>query len=159
MTKKINSEYSIKNSTSNFNIKMGTSNKKNPEVIYSTLTSYITPQNDYIDEEFFLKMDKDIKRYLKNIISINNDCEREIIVVVDIALNRIITNKPSFLDIQVYFKPQIDVLLDNKYNFKTISDNIYEKYIISLSKYIERTLLDKEFLLSKSKSKTIYKEI
>ena len=48
----------IKNLTSNLNITLGTSNKKNPEVIYTALTTYITPLSEDFDEEFLLKFDK-----------------------------------------------------------------------------------------------------
>jgi hypothetical protein len=41
---------------------MGTANKKNPEVIYSVLSTYITPNTDEIDESIFDIVSKNTKR-------------------------------------------------------------------------------------------------
>ena len=52
MAKKINSEYIIENN-SEFIVTMGTSDKKNPEVIYSIISTYITPNEEEINEKIF----------------------------------------------------------------------------------------------------------
>jgi hypothetical protein len=156
MTKRINSEYSI-NNISNFNITLGTSNKKRPEVIYATLTSYVIPTNEEVDELFFDKLNKSLKQYVKNIIQENNFCERDVIVIVDIANNRLSYSKPSYLDIQIYFKPKIETIIAHNNNFKTISEQIYHDYIVDIVKYASKLIANNGFLISKTK--TIYTEI
>jgi hypothetical protein len=159
MAKKINSEYSINNNTVNLNISLGTSNKKNPEVVYAALTSYITPTHEDFDEEYFLKFDKHIKSHLKTLFAQNSICYNDLIVVVDIATNRMMYDKPSYLDIQIYFKPKKEIILSCKNSFKTISETLYNAYVLDTVKYIERMLVEKGFELSKTKAKTIYTEI
>jgi hypothetical protein len=159
MAKKINSEHTIKNLTSNLNITLGTSNKKNPEVIYTALTTYITPLSEDFDEEFLLKFDKNIKTYLKTLFAQTNICYNETIVVVDVASNRMMYGKPSFLDIQIHLKPKKETLISHKNSFKTISEVIYNNFSLNIAKYVERMLTEKGFQLSKTKSKTIYREM
>lgn len=158
MAKRINSEYKIKDDTSNFNVKMGTSNKKNPEVIYTTLTSYITPVDEDENYDFLLSIDKDIKKYIKALITNYNDCEKEIITVVDIAMNRVVYNKPSFLDVQIYFKPKKTTLISNNYNFITVSTKLYNNYVSYIMDYIDKILNNNGFISSKTKINTIYTE-
>ena len=110
MAKKINSEYKVNNDNKSIIVTMGTSNKKNPEVIYSVLSTYITPNSDDFDEEIFNEVPKRIKRNLKNSISQLGICEKDVIVVTDVATSRMFCGKQSYFDMQIYFKPQKDVL-------------------------------------------------
>lgn len=157
MAKKINSEYVVKNTISNFNILLGTSNKKKSDVIYTTLSSYITPTNEDIDEEYIVLLDKQLKKYIKSLFAQDRICEKDFIVVVDIATNRMTVGKPTFLDVQIYFKPLNGILIDNNYNFKKISEKIYQEYVLKIVKFLEREISEKDFILSKTK--TIYTEI
>jgi hypothetical protein len=159
MPKKINSEYSVKTTDSNFNIVLGTSNKKNPEVIYTSLTTYITPSYEDFDELFLTRFDKVIKSYLRELLTQNDMSINDTIVVVDIASNRMMCGKPSFLDIQIHIKLKKDILTLNNANFKVLSEMIYNKISLNVAKYIEHALIDKDFNLSKTKNNTIYTEI
>lgn len=159
MTKKINSEYKVENEESTFIVTMGTSNKKNPEVIYSILSTYITPESEEINEEFFDEVPKNIKRTLKSSISKCGLCEKDIIVVSDVATSRMLYGKQSYFDMQIYFKPQKDLLLTKKRKFKEISDDIYTTYIKDITKNIENSLHINGFSTSKNKNKQITKVI
>lgn len=156
--KKINSEIKIANN-SLFSITMGTSNKKSPNVIYSVLNSYITPLNEEINEDLFLSLEKNIKKQLKPLLHTNNICEKNVIVVSEIASNRMIYGKQSYLDIQIYLKPTTETLLSQTYNFKKISTDIYNTYIKTIVKYIEGVIISNGFLLSPFKNKTAKKTI
>jgi hypothetical protein len=151
MAKKINSEYKI-NNASPFTITMGTSNKKNPEVIYSVLSTYITPDTDEINESLFDVVSKNTKKKLKNSIKELGMCENNIIVVSDVAANRMLKGKQSYFDMQIYFKPQKNVLSLNNKKFKDISDGIYNTYVKSVVKDIEDTLKRNGFTMSKNKN-------
>lgn len=159
MSKKINSEYSIKTTNSNFNIVLGTSNKKNPEIIYTSLTTYITPLYEDFDELFLTRFDRVIKSYLRGLLTQNGMSINDTIVVVDIASNRMMCGKPSFLDIQIHTKLKKDILASNNANFKILSEMIYDKISLNVAQYIEHVLVEKDFNLSKTKNNTIYTEI
>lgn len=151
MIKKINSEYKV-NNTSPFTVTMGTANKKNPEVIYSVLSTYITPNTDEIDESIFDIVSKNTKKSLKNSIMKYGLCENNIIVVSDVAANRMLKGKQSYFDMQIYFKPQKNIpTLKNK-KFKDISDSIYNTYVKNIVSDIESTLKINGFTMSKNKN-------
>ena len=151
MIKKINSEYKVNNS-SPFTVTMGTANKKNPEVIYSVLSTYITPNTDEINESIFDIVSKNTKKSLKNSIMKFGLCENNIIVVSDVAANRMLKGKQSYFDMQIYFKPQKNIpTLKNK-KFKDISDSIYNTYVKNIVSDIESTLKTNGFTMSKNKN-------
>ena len=151
MVKKINSEYKV-NNTSPFTVTMGTANKKNPEVIYSVLSTYITPNTDEINESIFDIVSKNTKKSLKNSIMKFGLCENNIIVLSDVAANRMLKGKQSYFDMQIYFKPQKNVpTLKNK-KFKDISDSIYNTYVKNIVSDIESTLKTNGFTMSKNKN-------
>lgn len=159
MAKKINSEYKVKNEDSSFIVTMGTSNKKNPEVIYSVLSTYITPSSEEINEEFLEKVPKNIKKNLKSTISKYGLCEKDVIVVSDVATSRMLYGKQSYFDMQIYFKPQKDILLSKNRKFKEISEDIYETFVKDIANNIEISLNTNGFLTSKNKDKRVTKAI
>lgn len=158
MAKKINSEYKVNNEDSSFIVTMGTSNKKNPEVIYSVLSTYITPNSEEINEEFFDEVPKKIKRNLKNTISKYGLCEKDVIVVSNVATSRMLYGKQSYFDMQIYFKPQKDILLLKNRKFKDISEDIYNVFVKDIASNIEMSLHTNGFTTSKNKkiAKAIY---
>ena len=158
MAKKINSEFKISNDSS-FSIPMGTSNKKNPEVIYAVISTYVTPLTTEINEDLFLELEKNIKAQLKKQIASSNLCNKDIIVVTDIAANRMIYNKQTYLDIQIYFKPTKETLETRKKSFKNISNEIYKTYIKDLVKNAEYILSTNDFSLSQTKNKMVHESI
>lgn len=151
MIKKINSEYKV-NNTSPFTVTMGTANKKNPEVIYSVLSTYITPNTDEIDESIFDIVSKNTKKSLKNSIMKYGLCENNIIVVSDVAANRMLKGKQSYFDMQIYFKPQKNIQTLKNKKFKDISDSIYNTYVKNIVSDIESTLKTNGFTMSKNKN-------
>lgn len=159
MAKKINSEYKVKNEDSSFIVTMGTSNKKNPEVIYSVLSTYITPSSEEINEEFLEKVPKNIKKNLKSTISKYGLCEKDVIVVSDVATSRMLYGKQSYFDMQIYFKPQKDILLSKNRKFKDISEDIYKTFVKDIANNIEISLNTNGFLTSKNKDKRVTKAI
>lgn len=158
MAKKINSEFKIFNDE-NFTITMGTSNKKNPEVIYSIFSTYITPQTDEINEELFVDIEKVAKKNLRQLLSKERICEKDIIVITDIAVSRMVCGKQTYLDIQLYFKPTTDILVAENRNFKNIASIIYHTYMETISKNIGNILVANNFSLSSVKNKTAHEAI
>lgn len=152
MTKKINSEYKI-NDNNSFIITMGTSNKKVPEIIYSVLSTYITPNCDDYDESIFDELSKIIKKMLTPMIRQYGLCEKDIIVVTDVATSRISYYKPSYFDTEIYFKIKKDIISSKEKKFKDISEEIYNTYIKTIASKIEEIMVQNGFDLSKSKNK------
>lgn len=158
MAKKINSEFKIYDDNL-FSVTMGTSNKKNPEVIYSILSTYVTPLSNDISEDSINTIEKYIKKQLNSLMITNTLCYKDVIIVSDVASNRMICGKQTFLDIQIYFKPTINILCAENKNFKNIATKIYESYIKEVVKNIENLLQNDNFSLSTFKNKAVHKAI
>jgi hypothetical protein len=135
MTRLINSEQKYQNP--NFKIKVGTNNKKNPNVIYIQLGTYIKPiETKDSFSEYILFFDKETKRYLSRLIDEKKNCQKDFILVTDIADERIAKNKKSYLDLQIFVKPKEE----KKETFKNIAKKIYEDYVTNIISYIETEL-------------------
>jgi hypothetical protein len=158
MAKKINSEYT-KSDSEYINILMGTYNKKNPDVIYTSLSTYITPISENVSEDTIIDFEKDLRKNIKSLLHNDTFCGKNVIIVVDIPVNRMSCGKETFLDIQVYFKPSSENIVKYKNSFNEISEIIYNKYVISIIDFIYTSLNNENILMSKSKGKTIYREM
>lgn len=146
MAKLINSEQKYQNS--NFKIKVGTVNKKNPDVVYIQLGTYITPTGAKDSfSEYIYSFNKETKQYISNLIKEKNNCYKEFILITDIADERIAKNKKSYLDLQIFIKP----ILDKKTIFKNIANEIYNDYAINIMSYIENELNDNDIKCYKTK--------
>lgn len=120
-----------------FKVKICTINKKNPDILYAQIGTYLKPiekKNLYREEiESFDKLSKKyLQRKLKESSLYNND----FILVIDVADERINVNKKSFMDIQIHFKCKNR---DNR-NFKEISNNLYNEYISDFILYMKKNL-------------------
>jgi hypothetical protein len=86
-------------------------------------------------------------------------CEKDVIVVSDVATSRMLYGKQSYFDMQIYFKPQKDILLSKNRKFKDISEDIYETFVKDIANNIEISLHTNGFLTSKNKNKRVSKAI
>ena len=86
-------------------------------------------------------------------------CEKNVIVVSDVATSRMLYGKQSYFDMQIYFKPQKDILLSKNRKFKDISEDIYNTYVKDIANNIELSLRTNGFLTSKNKNKRVSKAI
>ena len=135
MARLINSEQKYQNP--NFKIKVGTTNKKSPNVIYIQLGTYIKPieiKDSFSD--YILSFNKDTKHYLSKLIDEKKNCCKDFILITDIADERIAKDKKSYLDLQIFIKPKED----KKEAFKNIAKKIYEDYVTNIISYIETEL-------------------
>ena len=152
MPKKINSEHKV-DCASNFNVTGGTSDKKNPQIIYYSIGTYVTPTKEMDYHSCMSKMEKVIKKEIKDVISERYSCYLEHIVVMEIAEKWIGVGKPSYLDFQIYFKPLRCVIEEEGNDFRRLSNRIYNEYIIEILSRIQGHLLNGGFLQSKTKTK------
>jgi hypothetical protein len=149
MTKKINSE--IKYPNTNFKIKIGTTDKKSPETVYVELGTYITPKLDKENyKEDINSFEKVTKTFFKKKIKNSDLCDNEnFISIIDIANERILFNKKSYLEIQLFLKNKPEFKREKV--FKTISKEIHDNYVTDSVSFIESELLKLGFVCSKRK--------
>lgn len=144
--KKINSEINYKNDF--FNIKVGTTDKKNPNVVYLDCSAYLEATSSKDTEVLDYSEDiKDMEEWLKKLIGeifYLRRFSQNFIFVFDIPKDRFEMGKRSFLSVQIHWKTQPDTTLlynnfaeyaDNLTKFtvtdevlKVIKDGIEEKY-------------------------------
>lgn len=151
MQNKISSE--IKMSYADFNLKVGTTDKKNPETVYATFGVYISPNGS--KESYSEDMDElkqAVELYSKQQIkSMDNFCKKESILVTDIADTRMSKGKKSFLEIQYYVKPSTTVMNNSNKKFKEVSKVMAEEIFTPFSGFVMNELHALNYSTFKSK--------
>lgn len=142
---RFNSEKKIDNE--NFKLKIGTTNKINPMVIYIEGRTFICPQEDKDD---YSQDISEIKYGLKKAISRNlqgsNLFERNFIIDFQVASKGISLNKKSFLSFQFLLK-------QNRNNILKLKDlkNSAEGIITNIVDSLEENIIEHHFAVSKTK--------
>lgn len=142
---RLNSEKKIENE--DFKIKIGTTNKLNPIIIYVEGRSFITPTEE---REEYGKEISEIKHVLKHSISSHlqttNKFDNKYIVDFQIASNGIQLNKKSFLSFQFLMR-------QNKDNVLKLAEvkNISSEMVLDIVNDLKNSIIEHGFLLSKSK--------
>lgn len=151
MPRKISSEYII-DDNGNINITGGTVNKKCPQTIYFSLSTYIAPIKEKVSFKNTLsKIEKELRRQISAMLANSVICLPDFIFTVEIPIERMAVGKPSFMDFQVYFKPKQSFLLENQKDFYKLSREIYDRYVSIIVSNINKTLADNDFLCMKKK--------
>lgn len=131
----------------NFNLKIGTTNRSNPYVIYIEGRTFIMPLND---KESYNKDLFDFKKSLRDSIvkSINNShlFEDKFILDFQVAESGIMKNKKSFLSFQFLLRQNRNRVLPIKEIKNEASETI--TYIVNT---LEDTINNHNFNLSKTK--------
>jgi len=136
--KKIKSE--VKFSDDIFKIKIGTIDKKNPEVIYIELGSYISPikeKESYKNNIF--SIENKAKTLLSDFLKNNPLCKRDYMLVSDIADTRMTKNKKSYFEIQIFMKPTDEAKASTNFSglVDKINDECVSKIVPCIKGYIE----------------------
>ena len=146
MNKKINSEINF--SDSDFKIKIGTTNKKNPETLYIQIGTYIKPseiKSSYVDD--VMLFDKSSKYFFKDKLKTSDIYNKNFILITDVAEERINTKKKSFMEMQIHLKRN----KNDKKTFKIISKELYTEYISDFVLFLKETFNKKGFEYYKTK--------
>lgn len=144
---RLNSEKKIENE--DFKLKIGTTNKVNPLVIYIEGKAFISPVDDKTKEEY-AKDIAEIKHALKRSISTNlyysDNFDNKYIVDFQVASSGIAVNKKSFLSFQFLLRQKRD-------NVMKLSDvkNASEEMINNIAMALHDSIISHRFLLSKTK--------
>lgn len=136
--KKIKSESKFQDN--DFKIKIGTMDKKNPEVVYIELGSYISPKEEKETyKPYISRIEKKTKSLIEDVIQESGMCKNGFIFVSDIADERIAMNKKSYFEMQVFVKPTDEIKACGKFVdlTKKINEECVSKIIPGIKKYIK----------------------
>lgn len=144
--KRLNKEYKIRISNS-FNIKIGTVNKDYPQVIYMINEGWVTPNGDKRKFQIDLELvEEKFRNSLRDIINNNNLFDKKFICSFDVKSSRMKIDKPSALNVEVYFK-------QNDSNIKTlpaIKDNLIN-LSLKITGELDERLKELGYLIKKQK--------
>lgn len=142
---RLNSEKKIENE--DFKIKIGTTNKLNPIIIYVEGKAFITPTDDKDD---YARDISEIKHILKQSISehlhSSENFDSKYIVDFQVASNGIQINKKSFLSFQFLMRQN----KDNVMKLVEVKNNS-SKMVLEIVNDLKDSIIEHGFLLSKSK--------
>ena len=142
---RLNSEKKIDNE--NFKLKIGTTNKINPMVIYVEGKAFISPLDDKDD---YSRDISEMKHALKHSISANlygsENFDNKYIVDFQVAASGVAVNKKSFLSFQFLLRQKRD-------NIMKLSDvkNLSEGMINNVADALRDSIIEHNFVLSKTK--------
>lgn len=142
---RLNSEKKI--NSKNFQLKIGTTNKKEPIVIYIEGKTFISPQilkDDYTKDISEIK--HDFKISISNNLCQNKMFDKKFILDFQVAAKGILFNKKSFLSFQFLLKQNPQNILE----LKDLKQKA-EPLIFNIINDLEKTILDHDFFISKTK--------
>ena len=146
--KKIKSESKFQDDS--FKIKIGTMDKKNPEVIYIELGSYISPKEEKESyKPCISRIEKETKNLIGDIINQSKLCKKDFIFVSNIADCRIAVNKKSYFEIQLFVKPLDEV--KNSVKFFDLTEKFNKEYVSKMLPSIKKSIKDNGFDYYKSR--------
>lgn len=135
--KKIKSESKFPDES--FKIKIGTMDKKNPEVIYIELGSYISPKEEKKSYKSNVSnIERETKLLICDVLQNSGLCKSDFIFVSDIANERIAMNKKSYFEFQLFVKPTDVVKNSGKFSELTemFNNECVSKIIPQVKQYI-----------------------
>ena len=146
MATRLNSESKIENTL--FTLKIGTTNKINPQVIYVEGRTFISPKEEM---DCYDKQIRELKVYLQRCLSsmlTNNDLfERKYILDFQLANSGVKIGKKSFLSFEFLLKQKSTPLL----KFKEIKNNC-GKYINEVINPFKEEIERQGFYITKTKN-------
>ena len=142
---RLNSEKSLQHKT--FKLKLGTTNKNNPLVVYVEGHAFICPQEE---KDSYTKDISDFKytlqRSIRNLLCNNDYLQKEYILDFQIANSGIKINKKSFLSFEFLMKQPKEKILKLNDVKKHTEAQIYE-----VVDTLEKKIRSHNFSLSKTK--------
>lgn len=130
-----------------FNLKIGTTNRNNPLVVYVEGKTFISPtveKNSYNCDISDIK--KNLNRFISNELKSSTMFEENHILDFQVAQSGINVNKKSFLNFQFLFKQKKDKIMKIK--------DIKEKskpFIYDILSHLEESIVNHDFSISKTK--------
>jgi hypothetical protein len=148
--KRTNVEKRLKNDF--FNIKLGTVNKNNPEVIYFEVRTFISPLEESDNySQVFTYLKKEFSKKISNTLKNNDFFSDKYILDFQIANSGIRLNKKSYLSFQLFLR-QKSVIIKELKEIKKIA----EPFLTELLNDFKNDIISNNFSITKSKKENIY---
>lgn len=147
--KRINSEKNIEDS--NFKLKIGTTNKKSPKTVYIEGGCFIMPNEDkenYTEEleEIKIRFNELAKKVAKNAMCNEGKIfDGKTITSFEIAEDRVMPKKKSYMSFQVHFKQKGERNVDDIFNDLEVLSSF-------ITVNLGHTIEEKGFSYSKTKN-------
>jgi hypothetical protein len=142
---RLNKEIKL-NNCKNINLKYGSINKNDPQVIYVSGKMWLCPTYDGDYNEQINLMHNNFKKRLNSVLSDSVIFEKKHILDFDLNVENLIKNKKKFFSITFFIKQKREKLV-NLNNIK----NIISSDFGYLFKELENELIENEFEVSKTK--------
>ena len=142
---RLNKEIKL-NNCKNINLKYGSINKNDPQVIYVSGKMWLCPTYDGDYNEQINLMHNNFKKRLNSVLSDSVIFEKKHILDFDLNVENLIKNKKKFFSITFFIKQKREKLV-NLNNIK----NIISSDFGYLFKELENELIENEFAISKTK--------
>jgi hypothetical protein len=147
--KRTNVEKRLKNDF--FNIKLGTVNKNNPEVIYFEVRTFISPLEESDNySQVFTYLKKEFSKKISNTLKNNDFFSDKYILDFQIANSGIRLNKKSYLSFQLFLR-QKSVIIKELKEIKKIA----EPFLTELLNDFKNDIISNNFSITKSKKENI----
>ena len=150
---RLNKEIKL-NNCKNINLKYGSVNKNDPQVIYVSGKMWLCPTYDGDYEEQVNLFHNSFKNKLKNALSNSIVFDKKHILDFDINPENLIKDKKKFFSISFFLKQKSEKII-NLNNIK----NIISSNFGYLFKELEDELVENEFEVSKTKQSMLIEEI
>jgi hypothetical protein len=142
---RLNKEIKL-NNCKNINLKYGSINKNDPQVIYVSGKMWLCPTYDGDYNEQINLMHNNFKKRLNSVLSDSVIFEKKHILDFDLNVENLIKDKKKFFSITFFIKQKREKLV-NLNNIK----NIISSDFGYLFKELENELIENEFEVSKTK--------
>ena len=148
--KRTNVEKRLKNEF--FNIKLGTVNKNNPEVIYFEVRTFISPLEESDNySQVFAYLKKEFSKKIGDTLKVNDFFSDKYILDFQIANSGIRLNKKSYLSFQLFLR-QKDLVIKELKEIKKVA----EPFLTELLNNFKNDIISNNFSITKTKKENIY---
>lgn len=132
MAKRLNTELKFKKG--GFKIKIGTTNRLNPNTVYIDLGGYIVPKEEKTEYGTDIcELDKMFNSYLKKELHISKCFDKKYICVIETAQDRMKKGKTSYISLQCHLKQNnnlnVNEIIDKTKEFTDIMANSFNAAI------------------------------
>ena len=145
--KRLNKEYKL-DVCKHINLKYGTVNKNNPQVVYISGKCWVSPlkQMDYAN--VINGIEKDMRKNIKNFLIDGINFDNKYILDFDVSIDKLLPNEKKFLSFDFYLR-------QNEKNKKDLADlkDIFNRKISTIANNLVYMFKENDFTIQKTKNK------
>jgi len=143
--KRLNKEYKL-DVCNHINLKYGTVNRNNPQVIYVSGKCWISPLRKMDYPSIFNEIEKNIRKNIKTFLIDDVNFEDKYILDFDINVDNLSPNEKKFLSFDFYLR-------QNEKNKKELSafKDVFNKKISTIANNLVYVLKENNFTVNKTK--------